>query len=138
MRSILLTLFVCLTIGLMAQGKAEPNRTVVLKINGNKVELVNSKVKIAELKNAKLELECADKSVKINKYSITYSSKDLNKIASLEGEGMPQDLSSPKWEEEVAHKHLHAEGLILIKLTYTVAFLDGDAEKETTWMVELE
>ncbi|MCB0476647.1 MAG: hypothetical protein R2799_15785 [Crocinitomicaceae bacterium] len=124
--------------GLFAQGKAEPNKNVSLHINGNKVELVDSKVKIADLKNATLVLKCENQEVKINKHVVTYSSKDLNKIASLEGEGAPKDLSSPNWEATVDHKHMHAGSLVLIKLTYTVAYFDGDAEKESTWMIELE
>lgn len=134
-------IFLGLILGFQLVGKAqkaEPNCHLNLKMNGKKIELVNTKVAISELKNAKLELFCKENPVTINSYKITYSSKKLDMIASLEGEGQPSDLSSPKWKEGVEHQHLHAGGLVMIRLFYTVDYLDEDAEKETTWMIELE
>ena len=59
-------------------------------------------------------------------------------MGELVGEGYPLDLSDYTKVGDDKDKELHAGALILIELTYTVAYIDGDAEKSTRWMIELE
>lgn len=125
-------------LSVFGQGKAAPDKAVILNINGNKIELVDSKMKIADLNAVKVELSCEDKPVEIKNFSAVYSSKELNKVGEIQGEGAPKDLSNIVWEADVDHKHLHSGALVLLKCTYIVANVDGDEEQESTWMIELE
>lgn len=137
MKALFFTLAILIS-GIISAQKANQNKDVILKINGNKIEANGSSLKIADLKNAKVELICNGKPVGISKYSVEYSSNGINIVGKNRAHGTPQDLSTFKWADDIRNKQLNSGSIMTLKLYYLVDTSDSDQGKSKTWKIILE